>query len=108
MAIDLWLVARPWLMRIMVVLAYISSMTTRRGGSGCLSTFFHGVLVWSRRHILLASQRLFEAGAFVLQEVSSRVVGISVTSLDVELEKIELCASPVRCSPQHQHVGAGE
>src|SRR5262245_63771639 len=67
--------ARPWV-RVMLVLAQVSSMKTRRVGSIRPWYFFHCARrrATSGRSCSLACRLFFEADALVLEEVPDRVV----------------------------------
>src|SRR5262249_62390333 len=69
------LAQRPWV-RVMLVLAQVSSMKTRRVGSIRPWYFFHCARrrATSGRSCSLACRLFFEADAFVLEEVPDRVV----------------------------------
>src|SRR2546421_11527838 len=76
LATSLWPRAQRPCVRVMLVLAQVSSMKTRREGSSRPWYFFHCArrLATSGRSCSLACRLFFEADAFVLEEVPDRKV----------------------------------
>src|SRR5438105_11868754 len=76
LATSLWPRAQRPCVRVMLVLAQVSSMNTRRAGSSRPWYFFHCArrLATSGRSCSVARMLFFEADAFVLEEVPDREV----------------------------------
>src|SRR5436305_961510 len=85
LATSLWPRAQRPCVRVMLVLAQVSSMKTRREGSSRPWYFFHCArrLATSGRSCSLACRLFFEADPFVLEEVPDR----EVTHFDPALGK---------------------
>src|SRR5438477_11470100 len=93
LATSLWPRAQRPCVRVMLVLAQVSSMKTRREGSSRPWYFFHGArrLATSGRSCSLACRLFFEADPFVLEEVPDR----EVAHLDPAFGKLR-CQRPQR------------